>query len=107
MPDESHQDLLRLLAHRDPQGSLGLDDDPELAFAGIRALRVTAEFCETYQVARLRKAGYSWSRIASWAGVSPQALHKKHSPARGSGANLSGGSEPDLADSPTSGPESI
>lgn len=44
MPDESHQDLLRLLAHRDPQGSLGLDDDPELAFAGVRALRVTAEF---------------------------------------------------------------
>jgi hypothetical protein len=94
-------------SHRHPQGSLGLDDDPELAFAGIGALRVMAEFCETYQVARLRQGGYSWSRIASWAGINPQALHKKHSPPRGSGANQSGRSEPDLTDSPPSGQESI
>ncbi len=71
MTGEAYHDVLRRLADRDPRGSLGLDDDPELAFAGIRALREMAEFCETYQVTRLRKAGYSWARIASMAGVSP------------------------------------
>jgi hypothetical protein len=81
MTDEAYHDLLRRLAARDQRGSLGLDDDPELAFAGIRALRHMAEFCETYQVARLRKAGYSWARIAAMAGVSPQAMHHKHSAA--------------------------
>jgi hypothetical protein len=70
---------------RDPQGSLGLDSDPHLAFGGIRALRAMADYCENYQVTRLREIGYSWAQIASWAGVSAQALHKKHS--RPSGPN--------------------
>ena len=62
----------------DPYGALGLDDDPQVAFAGIRALRQLAEFCERYQVRRLREAGHTWAEIAGWAEVSAQALHKKH-----------------------------
>jgi hypothetical protein len=77
MPD-ADDDVFLQLAQRDPTGSLGLDDDPELAFGGIRALRSMAGFCESYQVRRLRQAGHSWAKIASWAGVSAQAVHKKH-----------------------------
>jgi hypothetical protein len=47
MSDEIDQNLLRRLARSDPRGSLGLDEDPELAFAGIRTLRAMAEFCGT------------------------------------------------------------
>jgi hypothetical protein len=61
-----------------PCGALGLDYDPQLAFTGIRVLRRTADFCETYQVRRLRQAGHTWAEIAAWADVSTQALHKKH-----------------------------
>ena len=81
------EDQLRQITARDPHGALGLEDDPELAFAGIRALRQMAEFCERYQVSRLRQAGHTWAEIAGWAGVSAQALHKKHAQAlRESGA---------------------
>ncbi len=66
------------MARHNAYGSLGLDPDPELAFAGVRALRELADFCEGYQVRRLREAGHSWARIAGWAGVSPQAAHKKY-----------------------------
>ena len=69
---------LKATTARDPYGALGLDDDPQLAFAGIRALRQMADFCESYQVRRLREAGHAWAEIAAWADVSPQALHKKH-----------------------------
>ena len=69
------------LARHDPYGPLGLGPDPGLAFIGVRALRGLAEFCEGYQVSRLREAGHSWARIAAWAGVSPQALHKKYAQA--------------------------
>ena len=75
---DSKKDQIKALTARDPYGALGLEDDPELAFAGIRALRQMAEFCERYQVSRLRQAGHTWAEIAGWAGVSPQALHKKH-----------------------------
>jgi hypothetical protein len=44
----------------DAYGSLGLDPDPELGFAGVRALRQLADFCESYQVRRLRESGHSW-----------------------------------------------
>ena len=56
-----------------------LDPDPDLGFAGVgvRALRELADSCEAYQVRRLRQAGYSWAKIGSWAGVTPQALHKE------------------------------
>jgi hypothetical protein len=72
---------LRQITARDPYGALGLEDDPELAFVGIRALRRMAEFCESYQVRRLRQAGHTWAEISTWAGVSAQALHKKHAQA--------------------------
>ena len=72
------EDQIKALTARDAYGALGLEDDPELAFVGIRALRQMAEFCERYQVGRLRQAGHTWAEIARWAGVSPQALHKKH-----------------------------
>jgi hypothetical protein len=54
MDDEADQ-LVQTVG-RDPYGALGLDD-PEVAFAGVRALRQLAEFCERYQVSRLREAG--------------------------------------------------
>ncbi len=73
-----YENQIKALTARDPYGALGLEDDPELAFAGIRALRHMADFCESYQVSRLRQAGHTWAEIAGWAGVSAQALHKKH-----------------------------
>ena len=73
--DEALWDTARQHAY----GSLGLDPDPELGFEGVRGLRELADFGEAYQVRRLRQAGYSWAQIASWAGVTAQALHKKHS----------------------------
>ncbi len=69
------------MARHHAYGSLGLNPDPDLAFAGVRALRELADFCEGYQVRRLREAGHSWARIAARAGVSPQAVHKKHAQA--------------------------
>ena len=79
----TEDDQVKAMTARDPYGALGLENDPELAFAGIRALRQMADFCETYQVRRLRQAGHSLAEIASWAGVSAQALHKKHAAALG------------------------
>ena len=73
-----HEDQIKALTARDPYGALGLEDDHHLAFAGIRALRQMADFCERYQVRRLRLAGHRWAEIAGWAGVSAQALHRKH-----------------------------
>jgi hypothetical protein len=49
-----------------------------LAFSDISALRQMADFCESYQVRRLRQAGHTWAEITGWVGVSTQALHKKH-----------------------------
>ena len=74
----AEHDQIKALTARDPYGALGLDNDPDLAFAGIRALRQMADFCESYQVRRLRQAGHTWAEIAGWGGVSAQALHKKH-----------------------------
>ena len=73
-----HEDQIKALTAGDPYGALGLEDDPHLAFADIRALRQMADFCESYQVRRLRQAGHAWAVIAGWAGVSAQALHRKH-----------------------------
>ncbi len=42
MMDEALRDMARHHAY----GSLGLDADPELGFAGVRALRELADFCE-------------------------------------------------------------
>lgn len=78
--DDGFEALLKVAGH-DAYGSLGLDPDPELGFAGVRALRNLADFCETYQVSRARQAGHSWATIAAWAGVSAQALHKKYAQA--------------------------
>jgi len=64
---EPEDDQVKAMTARDAYGALGLEDDPELAFTGIRALRGMAEFCETYQVRRLRQAGHTWAEIAGWA----------------------------------------
>ena len=74
------EELLEAARHH-AYGSLGLDPDPELALVGVRALRALADFCEGYQVHRLRQAGHSWARIVAWAGVSPQAVYKKYAQA--------------------------
>ena len=66
------------MAQHHAYGSVGVDPDPELASAGVRALRVLADFCERYQLRRLREAGHSWALIAARAGVSQQAVHKKY-----------------------------
>ena len=52
-------------ARCDPYGSLGLGPDPELAFTGVRALREVVDFCEGYQVRRLREARHGWARTAA------------------------------------------
>jgi excisionase family DNA binding protein len=75
--DDTFEALLKV-ARGDAYGSLGLDPDPEMGFAGVHALRNLADFCEAYQVRQARQAGHSWAKIASWAGVSAQALHKKY-----------------------------
>jgi hypothetical protein len=74
------EELLEMARHH-AYGSLGLDPDPGPAFVGVRSLRELADFCEGYQVRRLRDAGHSWARIAALAGVSPQAVHKKYAQA--------------------------
>ncbi len=74
------EELLESARHH-AYGSLGLGPDPLLAFVGARALQELAGFCERYQVRRLREAGHSWARVAAWAGVSPQAVHKKYAQA--------------------------
>ncbi len=66
------------IAQRQAYGSLGLDPDPDLAFAGVRALRTLADFCESYQVSRARQAGHCWATTASWADVSARALHQQY-----------------------------
>ncbi len=64
----AHEDGgLEEITARDAYGALGLEDDPELAFAGIRALRQMASFWERYQVGRLRHVGHTWAEIAGWA----------------------------------------
>jgi hypothetical protein len=61
-----------------------------------------AEFCQTHQVTRLRQAGYSWARIAFWAGVSAQALHNKHAENGRAAGDHTVADELDPRDSPTS-----
>ena len=73
---EPVDDHVKAMAARDPYGALGLEDDSDLAFAGIRPLRRVADFCERYQVQQLRQAGHMWAEIAGWVGVSAQALHR-------------------------------
>jgi hypothetical protein len=52
--------------------------DPQLGILGVRALFELADFCEAYQVRRQREEGHTWGRIATFAGVNAQALHKKY-----------------------------
>jgi hypothetical protein len=54
--DYRDEQLMELVRH-EPYAVLGMDSDSELGFVGIRALRELAEFCEIYQVRRLREAG--------------------------------------------------
>ena len=69
MDDEDGQ--LMETADRDPYGALGLDDDAEVALAGVRAFRRLAAFCEHYQVSRLREVGHTWAEIARWRPPNP------------------------------------
>ena len=71
MMDRRDEELMER-ARREPHAALGLDADPALGFAGIRALRELAEFCEIYHVGRLREAGHSWAGIAALAGSAPR-----------------------------------
>jgi hypothetical protein len=66
------EDQIKALTARDAYGALGLEDDPELAFAGIRALRQMADFCESYQVRRLHQAGHTWAEIARGRASAPR-----------------------------------
>jgi DNA-directed RNA polymerase specialized sigma24 family protein len=45
-------------------------------------LRELTEDLEGLQVANARELGWSWQQIADALGVSKQAVHKKHAPAR-------------------------
>ena len=69
---EPDNDQVKALTACHPYGALGLEDDPELAFAGIRALRQMADFCESYQVRRLHQAGHTWAEIARGRASAPR-----------------------------------
>jgi len=74
-------ETLREIAQHHAHGSLGLEPDPNRPFAGVRAPRKLADFCEGHQVRRLREVGQTWAAIAAWAGVSPLAVYKKYAQA--------------------------
>src|SRR5271156_3378098 len=48
---------LREIARHHAYGTLGLEPDPALGFAGVRALRELTDFCENHQVRHARAAG--------------------------------------------------
>lgn len=52
--------------------------DPAAGLRAARALRELAERLEALQVDNARAHGWSWQEIASFLGVSKQAVHKKH-----------------------------
>jgi hypothetical protein len=64
-----------------PLRSFGLGPRPWACLHRRTGTAQLADFCEGYQVRRLLEAGHTWARIAAWAGVSPQALHKKYAQA--------------------------
>jgi DNA-directed RNA polymerase specialized sigma24 family protein len=52
--------------------------DPAQGLRAARAMRELAERLEALQVDNARARGWSWQEIASFLGVSRQAVHKKH-----------------------------
>jgi hypothetical protein len=52
--------------------------DPGSGLRAARALRELAERLEALQVDNARAHGWSWAEIATYLGVSKQAVHKKH-----------------------------
>ncbi|MFN8155952.1 MAG: helix-turn-helix domain-containing protein [Candidatus Nanopelagicales bacterium] len=54
--------------------------DPAVGLRAAAALRRLAEQLEATQVARARRAGWSWQDVATALGVSRQAVHKRYSP---------------------------
>lgn len=52
--------------------------DPRAGLAAVLALRGLVEVVEALQVDSARRAGWSWSEIATALGVSKQATHHKH-----------------------------
>lgn len=52
--------------------------DPQAGLAAVVALRGLVEVVEALQVDNARRAGWSWSEIATELGLSKQAVHHKH-----------------------------
>jgi hypothetical protein len=69
---------------------LAADEDPELAFLGVRSLRDVAQVCEEHQVRPSRAAGWTWAQIAAALGVTPQAVHQRHGARFSSGRSCQG-----------------
>lgn len=53
--------------------------DPAAGLRAARALRELAERLEALQVSNARAHGWTWQEIATFLGVSKQAVHKKYS----------------------------
>ena len=53
--------------------------DPAQGLRAARALRELAERLEALQVGNARAHGWSWAEIASFLGVSKQAVHRSRS----------------------------
>ncbi len=54
------------------------DDDPRTALRATVELRRAADQMEAVVVRRARVRGMSWAEIASYLGVSKQAVHKRY-----------------------------
>jgi hypothetical protein len=52
--------------------------DPAVGLRAVASLRQLVEELQELQVDNARAAGWSWQRIASFLGVSKQAVHKKY-----------------------------
>lgn len=56
--------------------------DPATGLRAIASLRALLHSLERLQVDNAREEGWSWQEIADALGVSKQAVHEKHAPAR-------------------------
>lgn len=56
--------------------------DPAIALQAVAAMRRLLDRIEELHVDRSRELGYLWQDIASWMGVTKQAVHSKHAARR-------------------------
>lgn len=71
-----------------PQLAAATDSpDPRTGLRAVAALRGQLDQLEARQVDNARQHGWSWQDIAGALGVSRQAVHKKHAPARTASAS--------------------